>query len=208
MYMEKFNIIRNFVHADGTHNHGSIVSYKKFIYENSERSFEQGEVDYEICKDKYINSLKCVTDYIYQCVGNQKIVDVVFEGETIYQVFENGHYLPILCSHCGKSLKTDDLYGLHKKLLLRILEDISSEEIETDNDCQVTQVNLIYSKRNNEKNRLVINVALYVSINMKHPFKCPNGNIINPQISKRTSVSRNDPCNCGSGLKFKKCCGK
>lgn len=26
--------------------------------------------------------------------------------------------------------------------------------------------------------------------------------------ARRTQQGRNEPCNCGSGLKFKKCCGK
>jgi len=29
-----------------------------------------------------------------------------------------------------------------------------------------------------------------------------------PQMSKRRKVRRNDPCPCGSGKKYKKCCGK
>ena len=32
-------------------------------------------------------------------------------------------------------------------------------------------------------------------------------NPVNP-IRKETTISRNDPCPCGSGKKFKKCCGK
>ena len=29
-----------------------------------------------------------------------------------------------------------------------------------------------------------------------------------PFVRASTKVGRNDPCSCGSGLKFKKCCGK
>jgi hypothetical protein len=29
-----------------------------------------------------------------------------------------------------------------------------------------------------------------------------------PIVRKNTKVGRNDPCPCGSGLKYKKCCGR
>ena len=29
-----------------------------------------------------------------------------------------------------------------------------------------------------------------------------------PKVNKTEKVGRNDPCPCGSGLKYKKCCGK
>lgn len=31
---------------------------------------------------------------------------------------------------------------------------------------------------------------------------------VKPQPAVSTKVGRNDPCTCGSGLKYKKCCGK
>jgi uncharacterized protein YecA (UPF0149 family) len=30
---------------------------------------------------------------------------------------------------------------------------------------------------------------------------------LDPAISARPKIGRNDPCSCGSGKKFKKCCG-
>ncbi|CAM4029920.1 YecA family protein [Mesobacillus thioparans] len=41
-----------------------------------------------------------------------------------------------------------------------------------------------------------------------HPFSQPQGasNVID--FSTRQKVGRNDPCPCGSGKKYKKCCGK
>lgn len=35
-----------------------------------------------------------------------------------------------------------------------------------------------------------------------------HNNYINEPITKETKVGRNDPCPCGSGKKYKKCCGK
>ena len=34
------------------------------------------------------------------------------------------------------------------------------------------------------------------------------GNMVRQQPLTATKVGRNDPCTCGSGLKYKKCCGK
>lgn len=34
-----------------------------------------------------------------------------------------------------------------------------------------------------------------------------DGQILNPEIKKSTKIGRNDPCSCGSGMKYKKCCG-
>jgi uncharacterized protein len=41
---------------------------------------------------------------------------------------------------------------------------------------------------------------LAVEISRQHNYQ-------NPEKPKKTTVGRNDPCPCGSGLKFKKCCG-
>ena len=35
-----------------------------------------------------------------------------------------------------------------------------------------------------------------------------HGDMVKPKPAVSTKVGRNDPCNCGSSLKFKKCCGK
>lgn len=38
-------------------------------------------------------------------------------------------------------------------------------------------------------------------------FNVTNGSGLN-SITKKTKIGRNDPCPCGSGKKFKKCCGR
>ena len=35
-----------------------------------------------------------------------------------------------------------------------------------------------------------------------------NRNDVKKDHARRTKQPRNEPCNCGSGKKFKKCCGK
>ncbi|HAH44109.1 MAG TPA: hypothetical protein DCM07_04505, partial [Planctomycetaceae bacterium] len=36
----------------------------------------------------------------------------------------------------------------------------------------------------------------------------PAQQAIDPIVNQQPKVGRNDPCPCGSGKKFKKCCGK
>ena len=48
------------------------------------------------------------------------------------------------------------------------------------------------------------------SIN-NEPSCCNNSSCCEPSkpyVRSNTKVGRNDPCTCGSGYKFKKCCGK
>lgn len=35
-----------------------------------------------------------------------------------------------------------------------------------------------------------------------------DGSLVKPRPVSVTKIGRNDPCTCGSGLKYKKCCGK
>jgi SEC-C motif domain protein len=35
-----------------------------------------------------------------------------------------------------------------------------------------------------------------------------DGSMVRPKPLTTTKIGRNDPCTCGSGLKYKKCCGK
>lgn len=46
-----------------------------------------------------------------------------------------------------------------------------------------------------------------MSLNSKELDQVMNG-IIGPYINPYTGIGRNDPCPCGSGKKYKKCCGK
>lgn len=40
------------------------------------------------------------------------------------------------------------------------------------------------------------------------PRKVPEPPFVNPQVRPGSTVNRNDPCPCGSGKKFKSCCGR
>jgi len=44
--------------------------------------------------------------------------------------------------------------------------------------------------------------------NLKKFLETGNYKYINPPIKEDVKIGRNDPCICGSGKKYKKCCGK
>ena len=40
------------------------------------------------------------------------------------------------------------------------------------------------------------------------PVRATHGQMVNKPVVKGEKVGRNDPCPCGSGKKYKKCCGR
>ncbi|PLX82431.1 MAG: hypothetical protein C0616_02125 [Desulfuromonas sp.] len=42
----------------------------------------------------------------------------------------------------------------------------------------------------------------------KGNWRFTEGEMVKPKPLTSTKIGRNDPCHCGSGLKYKKCCGK
>lgn len=62
-----------------------------------------------------------------------------------------------------------------------------------------------------ELGELLINVCQYNSKVAKKDRIVVNfesGQVYSKTIKSENKVGRNDPCPCGSGKKFKKCCGK
>jgi len=41
-----------------------------------------------------------------------------------------------------------------------------------------------------------------------HGPNCNHGHEVKPVVRQAPKIGRNDPCNCGSEKKYKKCCGK
>lgn len=57
-------------------------------------------------------------------------------------------------------------------------------------------------------NELFLKEREYLKPLPAKPFKPGQSNAKIIDLSTRTKVGRNDPCPCGSGKKYKKCCGK
>lgn len=49
--------------------------------------------------------------------------------------------------------------------------------------------------------------AILQNLYLRQEIEVARDRILNPQIRSAPKVGRNDPCPCGSGLKYKRCCG-
>ncbi len=72
----------------------------------------------------------------------------------------------------------------------------------------VKELNYFY---NNTRQWIIKGYTPSEVLDMEQPFLRPlltnkKGKVIN--IKKKIKIGRNDPCPCGSGKKYKKCCGK
>ena len=43
---------------------------------------------------------------------------------------------------------------------------------------------------------------------ISHVERLLNPTVFDKRVKREPKIGRNDPCPCGSGLKYKKCCGK
>ena len=139
-----------------------------------------------------------------------------------YFVKEKGIYEQILSDPdtvvTGTVKELADKYGVELMIMVGFLDGID-ESLKNPNPIEEmdenTQVNLGY-----DKEKLYYNM---VAAKADWLYELPMWNDLLPAekrkelykqqkasgtISKEKKIGRNDPCPCGSGLKYKKCCGK
>lgn len=139
-----------------------------------------------------------------------------------YFVKEKGIYEQILSDPdtvvTGTVKELADKYGVELMIMVGFLDGID-ESLKNPNPIEEmdenTQVNLGY-----DKEKLYYNM---VAAKADWLYELPMWNDLLPTekrkelykqqkasgtIRKEKKIGRNDPCPCGSGLKYKKCCGK
>ena len=139
-----------------------------------------------------------------------------------YFVKEKGIYEQILSDPdtvvTGTVKELADKYGVELMIMVGFLDGID-ESLKNPNPIEEmdenTQVNLGY-----DKEKLYYNM---VAAKADWLYELPMWNDLLPAekrkelykqqkasgtIRKEKKIGRNDPCPCGSGLKYKKCCGK
>ena len=139
-----------------------------------------------------------------------------------YFVKEKGIYEQILSDPdtvvTGTVKELADKYGVELMIMVGFLDGID-ESLKNSNPIEEmdenTQVNLGY-----DKEKLYYNM---VAAKADWLYELPMWNDLLPAekrkelykqqkasgtIRKEKKIGRNDPCPCGSGLKYKKCCGK
>ena len=147
---------------------------------------------------------------LYELLGN-------YEGLYPYNVFGSSEYIisKSHCSICGKSMQSLACPHIKGNLYYgRIATEIIDEIQELQAVCLVSHP---------EDKRCVIELAddnvsesekfskldQFLSLDLPHLQKFSVKEIIEIRERKDiVKVGRNQPCSCGSGIKFKKCCGK
>ena len=147
---------------------------------------------YPICERDGFPMLKieghweCVAEYLDRCIGQQRVVDLVQRGKTVYHVFENGHELPLLCFCCGKPLVYDDLERARRNMRGRRLESMSVGSVTLEDGSEALQFRLEYSKKGLLSRGIHVPVAIEVAGRLKHPDHCPHkGGSLKKKKSRR-----------------------
>jgi hypothetical protein len=115
---------------------------------------------------------ECVAEYLDRCIGGELVVDLVQRDQTVYQVFESGHELPMLCFCCGMPLEYPDLGGYRRDRVGRRLESMSVEPVETTDGQEVLQFCLELSKKGPLSQPLAVPLSIEAAAQMKHPPHC------------------------------------
>jgi len=116
---------------------------------------------------------QCVAEYLDRCIGQQRVVDLVQQGDTVYTVFENGHELPMLCFCCGTPLEYKDLERSRRDMRGRRLESMSVDMVTVEDGSEVLQFALEFSGKGLLSQGVYVPVAVEVAARLRHPDHCP-----------------------------------
>ena len=167
------------------------------------------------------DAIKCVGRYL-EINARKELPNLYellegYEGLYPYNVFGSSEYIisKSHCSICGKSMQSLDCPHIKGNLYYgSIAREIVDEIQELQAMCLVSHP---------EDKRCVIEVAddnrsevekssrldQFLSLGLPHLQKFSIKAITELRERKdMVKVGRNQPCPCGSGMKFKKCCGK
>ena len=98
-----------------------------------------------------------------------------------------------------------DLYQKANKIETQI-DGIESEQVDIDENIKIEKVKI--TNENGEK-AIGKPIGTYVTIDIKKLKIAQEDEIqkANARVVNEVKIGRNDPCICGSGKKYKKCCG-
>lgn len=91
--------------------------------------------------------LECVVEYLDRYIGQQKIIDVIKQGEIYYYVFANGYQLPLLCFCCNRPLVISNLIKTRQNMLGRRLVAMAMETKRFENGQELEELILQFSKK-------------------------------------------------------------
>lgn len=146
------------------------------------------------------------------------LLDLLRNYETLYpyNVFLSGEYIEIRshCSICGKSMQslecshiTGNLYwgqpAIKEVDEIKAIQAICIVNHPEDKRCVVE-----LSGDNREEAEKFKKVDLFLECSRPFLQNFTVKSVIEMRMKDIEMVGRNDKCPCGSGIKFKKCCGK
>ncbi|MBW6410484.1 SEC-C domain-containing protein [Clostridium sp. YB-6] len=105
-----------------------------------------------------------------------------------------------------------DTFEINKDMTIQIMNDLSFDIQDNEpNEAIKGLLDLINSDNNNLKNYIEVITNKFINNIRLWRYKGATINEINGKnntVKSEKTVGRNDPCICGSGKKYKKCCGK
>lgn len=117
-------------------------------------------------------------------------------------------------SKFGKSFLKEftNIFEIKKEMVYQIMDDLSFDIQDNDIDDTINSLLELINANNLELRNHVKNIATKFLSNIRlWKYKGATINEMNGDIIEAKSkliIGRNDPCVCGSGKKYKKCCGK
>lgn len=176
-----------------------LIAMEEFLFRNLPLREEERETlrsFYLDSQDGLDISIDLISDYIDDCGYKFKSENDVQTFINLYTDFINNSRLQCNCGHTPKEIfdenRRNNVKAETVSLDPQIRTAIENGEIDTEKLCEsVRAMNL----PNEEiRNRLLKEIAVAKTAALRKEML--------------PKVGRNDPCPCGSGKKYKKCCGK
>ena len=133
--------------------------------------------------------LRCVVEYLNRFIGQEKIVDVIKQGEAFYYVFANGYQLPLLCSCCNGPLVIENLIKTRQNMLGRRLVAMAMETNRFEDGRVFEELVLEFSKKRVLSKKEEIGVSFEVAVHLKHPAKGSGASIADASRSLKKKKS-------------------
>ena len=171
----------------------AILYYDEFDVELTRKCVVNNQVDEDIIDD-ILNSIEPIVkvnkDELLSAIEENWILKTAYGKRFIKQ---NNEIFEISKEElCG--VMEELYYNIQEKGLEELLEELT-EQFESDEELKVQMYNIF--------KKFLCNIRLW-------KYRGATINEINGEEEqfKKISIGRNDPCVCGSGKKYKKCCGK
>jgi len=119
----------------------------------------------------------CLAEFVDNCIGGQKITDVVQRNGTLYYVFENRHEIPLLCYCCGHPLACPDLQAEKRHMRGRVLQAMTWNPEQLEDGSSVIDFELEFSRKVGEEDVMMVQTSTLSANKMRHPITCCNSGL-------------------------------